>query len=247
VLPRYDDSSIANAPRTDTLLDRHPSIDLLSRRGLIGVATVSPVNPGNFSGSCTAWPTAHVSTAQGPPPDWSVGFISGHAQALPMDSMAALSAADSSVRAADIARVASALPNDTAPAFRGLPFAVRDAHRFTLPSGDTIIAAEVVRRLNLEANPSEEHLLIIMERDTIPGHNGAPPPYVAAYSERTSGPEDDVEMAEVLAAAILGHGPHPIAALIVGRDYGDGSSYSLIERMAPRQWRAQWNSAYVGC
>jgi hypothetical protein len=247
VLPRYDDSTIAQAPRTDTLLDRRPSVDLLSRRGLVGVATVSPVTPGNFTGSCTTWQTAHVSTTDGPPADWSVGFISGHAQALPMDSMSALSQADSSVRAADVARVAAALPNDTAPSFHGLPFALRDAHRFILPSGDTVIAAEVVRRLNIEANPSEEHLLVIMERDTIPGHNGGPPPFIAAYSERTSGPEDDVESAEVLAAAILGRGAHAITALIIGRDYGDGSSYTLVQRVAPRQWRELWNSAYVGC
>jgi len=164
-----------------------------------------------------------------------------------MDSMAALSSSDSGLRAADVARVAAALPNDTAPAFRGLAFVVRDAHRFTLPAGDTIIVAEVVRRLNQEANPAEEHLLVVMERDALPGHNGAPPPWIAAYSERTSGPEDDVEAAEVLTAVILGHAPSGVAAIVVGRDYGDGSSYSLIQRVTPRLWRLQWNSAYVGC
>ena len=74
-----------------------------------------------------------------------------------------------------------------------------------------------------------------------------PPPWIAAYSERTSGPEDDVEAAEVLTAVTLGHPPAAISAIIIGRDYGDGSSYSLIQRVAPRQWRLQWNSAYVGC
>lgn len=247
ILPRYTDSSIADAPRTDTLLDHHPNVDLFTRRGLAASATLSPSSPGNFSGSCTTWPTAHVSAGGGPPPEWSVGFIAGHATAMPMDSMGALAGTDSATRAADVARVASALPNDTAAAFRGLAFVVRDAHRFTLPSGDTVIAAEVVRRLNQEANPAEEHLLVVMERDTIPGPNGAPPPWIAAYSERTSGPEDDVEAAEVLAAVILGHGPSALRAIIVGRDYGDGSSYSLIQRVAPRQWRLVWNSAYVGC
>ena len=175
-------------------------MDLFSRRGLAGAAVLASAAAGNFTGTCTAWPTATVTTAEGPPPDWSVGFQSGHATALPMDSMMGLPSADSARRAAAIARAASALPDDTAAAFRGLPFAVRDAHQFILPSGDTVLAAEVVRRLNQEASPQEEHLLIVLERDTLAGPGGAPPPFVVAYSERTSGPEDDVESSEMLAA-----------------------------------------------
>jgi hypothetical protein len=247
VLPRYTDSTLGDAPATDSVLARRPRVDLFARRGAVGPATLTPGAAGNFSGSCTAWPTARVTTPQGAPPDWSVAFVGGHAVALPMDSVAALSSADSARRAAAVAHAASALPNDTAAAFRGLPFAIRDAHRFTLPSGDTVIAAEVVRRLNQEANPQEEHLIVILERDTVAGPNGAPPPYVAAYSERTSGPEDDVETSEVLAGVVLGRGAHATPALVIGHDYGDGSSYTLLQRTAPRRWRARWNSAYVGC
>jgi hypothetical protein len=247
ILPRYTDSTLSDAPTTDSVLARKPRVDLFARRGAVGPATLTPDAAGNFSGSCTAWPTAHVTTPQGPPPDWSVAFVGGHAAPLPMDSVAALSSADSARRAAAIAHAASALPNDTAAAFRGLPFAIRDAHRFTLPSGDTVIAAEVVRRLNQEANPQEEHLIMILERDTVAGPNGARPPYVAAYSERTSGPEEDVETSEVLAAVVLGRRAHATPAVVIGRDYGDGSSYTLLERTGPRRWRARWNSAYVGC
>ena len=249
VLPTYNDSTIGDAPTTDSVVSRHPHVDLFARRGSIGSATLSEGAAGNFSGSCTAWPTAHVMTPQGAPPDWSVSFEAGRATALPMDSITAVSSADSARRAAAIVRVAASLPNDTAAAFRGVPYAVRDAHQFVLssPSRDTVLAAEVVRRLNQEANPQEEHLLIVLERDTLPGPGGAPPPYVAAYSERTSGAEDDVEATEVLAAVMLGRAPRQMPAIIVGRDYGDGSSYSLIGRVGPRRWRARWNSAYVGC
>ena len=128
-----------------------------------------------------------------------------------------------------------------------MPFSLRDAHQFTLPSGDTVIAAEVVRRLNQEANPEEEHILIIMERDTVPGPNGGPPQFIAAYSERTSGSEDDVETDEVLAGVLLGHGPRVTPTIVLDRDYGDGNAYTLIQRTAPRQWRPRWSSAYVGC
>jgi hypothetical protein len=247
IMPRYTDSTVADAPSSDSVLGQHPRVDLFSRRGLAGAAALGAAASGNFTGTCTAWPTATVTTAQGPPPDWSVGFMSGHATALPMDSMMGLPSVDSARRAAAIARAASALPGDTAAAFRGLPFAVRDAHQFTLPTGDTVLAAEVVRRLNQEASPQEEHLLIVLERDTLAAPGGGPPPFVVAYSERTSGPEDDVESSEMLAAVVLGRAPRQHPAIIISRDYGDGSSYTLLERMAPRRWRARWNSAYVGC
>lgn len=247
VLPRYTDSTLADAPANDSTVDHHARADLFTRHGVAGTATLATGVAGNFTGSCTAWPTAHLVTPGGPPPDWSVGFIAGHATSLPMDSMIGLAAVDSARRAAAIAHAASALPNDTAAAFRGLPFAVRDAHQFTLPSGDTVLAAEVVRRLNQEASPQEEHLLMVLERDTLPGPGGAAPPYIVAYSERVSGPEDDVESSEMLAAILLGRGPRQHPAIVISRDYGDGSSYTLLERVAPRRWRARWNSAYVGC
>lgn len=247
IMPRYTDSTVADAPSSDSALGPHPRVDLFSRRGLAGAAVLAAAAGGNFTGTCTAWPTATVTTAQGPPPDWSVGFMSGHATALPMDSMMGLPSVDSARRAAAIARAASALPGDTAAAFRGLPFAVRDAHQFILPTGDTVLAAEVVRRLNQEASPQEEHLLIVLERDTLPAPGGGPPPFVVAYSERASGPEDDVESSEMLAAVVLGRAPRQHPAIIISRDYGDGSSYTLLERLAPRRWRARWNSAYVGC
>ena len=247
VMPRFTDSTVVEAPATDTALARHPEVELFARKGLVGTAKLSSQADGNFSSSCTTWPTAHVNTVGGPPPDWSVAFATGHATALPMDSVPVLSQTDSAKRAAEVARVASALPNDTAQSFRGIPFSLRDAHRFVLPSGDTVIAAEVVRRLNQEANPEEEHIFILMERDTVRATPGTPPAYIAVYSERTSGAEDDVETDEVLAGVLLGRGSKVIPTIVLARDYGDGNSYTLIQRTGPRQWRARWSSAYVGC
>jgi len=66
----------------------------------------------------------------------------------------------------------------------------------------------------------------------------------------------------VLAAVILGaNAPPPpkrlfhaavparpgILTIVLGRDYGDGNSYTLIQRVGARMWRATWSSAYVGC
>ena len=36
-------------------------------------------------------------------------------------------------------------------------------------------------------------------------------------------------------------------AIVLIRDYGDGSAYALLTRNAAGQWRLAWNSAYAGC
>jgi hypothetical protein len=253
VLPHYTDSTLSNAPSPDAGLSRGLTVDLFARNGVVGSAVLTAGAPGSYSGSCTSWPTAVVvlraaprsgASAAGPPPNWAVAFVTGHAVSLPMDSTAMLLPIDSARRAADVVRVASALRGDTAAAFRGLPFTVRDAHRFVLPDGTEGIAAELIRRINEEANPREQHILLVTERDTTPSVGG-PPPYVASYVERASGPEDDVEASEVLAGVLLG--PRRIATIVVGRDDGDGGSYTLLTRAARGRWVATWNSAYTGC
>jgi hypothetical protein len=243
VFPHYTDSTLADVSKLDTGVVRRGHADLFSRAGAAGQADVIPTSAGSLGGDCTAWPTARVQSldrgSEGVPAAWTVGFLGGKAVAIPMDSMQVLSPIDSARRAAEVARVASSLPNDTSAAVRGLPFAVRSASRMILDEGDTAIVAEVVRQLNQEANPQEEHIFVIAERDSVTGK------WVAAYSERVSGPEDDVESAEVLAAVRLG--PRRLPTIVVSRDYGDGGAYTLIERVGPASWRVRWNSAYTGC
>jgi hypothetical protein len=133
------------------------------------------------------------------------------------------------------------LPNDTATAFKGLPFELQRAGRFSIAPGIDGIAAVLVRHVNEEANPREEHIFLIAERDS----TRPPPSWVAAYSERESGGEDDLETNEVLAVVRLGSARTP--TVVLSRDYGDGGVYSLIERTGPGQWRLRWSSAYTGC
>ena len=198
---------------------------------------------GNFTGTCTAWPTATVTR---PRDHRLIGRLVhvGHATALPMDSIVGW-------RASIPPAGPPPLPARHRPCrtngggVPGVAFAVRDAHQFILPSGDTVLAAEVVRRLNQEASPGGAP----PDRARAgyrAGPGGAPPAYVVAYSERMSGLEDDVESSNARRGQ-LRHPPRQFPAIIVSRDYGDGSSYTLLERIAPRRWRARWNSAYVVC
>jgi hypothetical protein len=243
VFPHFNDSTLGTVTALGTGPVNGAHVDLFARGGPVGQAIVTIATTGTLTGDCTAWPTAHVKSldpgSAGVPAAWTVGFLVGHAMSIPMDSLATLAQTDSARRAAEIALVASTLPNDTASAFRGLPFVVRSAGRLALDNGETALAAEVVRTVNEEANPREEHILLVAEHDSATGKP------VAAYFERVSGPEDAVESSEVLAAVRLG--PRRIPTIVIGRDYGDGGAYTLIERVGRARWRVRWNSAYTGC
>jgi hypothetical protein len=217
-------------------------VDLFTRAGSAGTAALSsaPARPPHEE-ECTSWPTAHVAPSAAAAAPWTVGFLAGRATAIPLDSVETLPQPDSARLVADVARLASALPNDTAPSFRGLPFVVLAARRFSPAPGVQAIVAEVSRKVNQEARPREERILLVAERDSaVPAL-----PWVAAYSERVSDNEETVEASDVLAAVALG--PSHTPTLVIGREYGEGFSYALIERVGPKRWRLRWSSAYAGC
>lgn len=245
IFPHFTDSTLGTVSKLDTGGIAHGKADLFARGGLIGTAVIVPKTAGVLGGECTAWPTAQVRALDratgGVPGPWTVGFVTGHAVAVTMDSIPMLTPADSTIRTSDIARLAATLPNDTSPSFHGLPFEVQRAGRFSIAPGIDGMAAVLVRHVNEEANPREEHIFLIAERDS----THQPPAWVAAYSERASGSEDDLETDEVLAIVRLGPGRTP--TVVLSRDSGDGGVYSLIERGAPVQWRLRWSSAYTGC
>ncbi len=249
VFPHYTDSTLGTVSALDTGVVSQARADLFARGGAVGAASIVPTSAGVLGGDCTAWPSGRVRaldrTAGGVPGPWTVGFVAGHATAIAMDSVPMLSPADSARRAAEITRLAAALPNDTAVSFRGVPYEIQHANRFPVAPGIDALVAVLVRHLNEEASPREEHILLIAERDSAHPPAAGPVSYVAAYSERASGSEDDVESSDALAAVRLGPGRAP--SLVVGRDYGDGGAYTLIERAGPGHWRVRWNSAYTGC
>lgn len=220
-------------------------LDLFSRAGRVGGAVVTSVDtlPGaaadttpSADDACTAWPAASL-RFEGAPPPWGVAFPAGRATAVSMDSVDAWPVADSSRAVATVARIASALPGDTATEFRGLPFNVTDLWR--LRHGDSeILVAKVLRRIGQEANPREQHLLLVLERDVSGG-------YAPTFVERTSGHEETVETFDVLAAVAIG--PARTLTLVLSRDTDAGGVFVLLERTGARAWRARWTSAYAGC
>jgi hypothetical protein len=246
VFPQYTDSTLTAGSSFATAPLAGDTVELFGPGGRGGRATLADptgAGAGNGAGAdaCIGWPQARIVPSQEPLSPWRAAFLAGHARALPLDSTIERAGPDSARLAADVARLSSALPQEDASPFRGLPFVVRDMRRFAL-DGTQVLVADVVRRVNQEAQQQMEHTLLVAERPA--GRPGAS--WTTAYHERTTGPEETLEMSEVLAAVLLGQAQRP--TLVVGRDYGDGGmAYSLVERTGPARWRLRWSSAYSGC
>jgi hypothetical protein len=220
------------------------TVELFGRTGRIGTGVLGAADEVSTTDgeSCTAWPSLSLSaSAQASGASWTIALDAGRSVAIPLDSVDIQSGIDSARMTAEVSRLASILPNDTVAVFRGLPFAVRTIRRFSPVPGVSALVAEVVRKVNQEANPREERILIVAERDS--GRTSGR--YAVAYSERASGTEEDVETTDVLAA--LGLGPSRTPTLVLRREYFEGSAYALLERTGPKSWRVRWTSAYAGC
>ena len=158
---------------------------------------------------------------------------------LALDSIEAFSSADSMSVTAEMARLASALPSASDSAFQGLPFAVRKAYR-VISSQPPLLIGDIVRKINEEANPREEHILLIAEKTST-----SSPPYQTVFHSRATGSEEQVRTTELLAAGRLVHGGQIF--LVVSFGYENGNRVVLIERSSNSQWRITWRSAYTGC
>ncbi len=116
---------------------------------------------------------------------------------------------------------------------------IRAAHLFTPPAGRATVIAEIVRRVNVEANPREETLLLIAERETPTAE------WRVGYSERASGDEVNVERATPLAAVSLR--PQGLPTVVIERTGADWVTYAFIQRSGDGVWQESWESAHSGC
>ena len=155
---------------------------------------------------------------------------------IPLDSLENAGPADSLAITTELARLASALPASTDSAFQGLPFSVRKAYR----SENGGLVGDIVRKINEEANPREEHLLLIAEPN--PSDRAH---YVTVFHSRAAGSEEVVRTSDVLAAVQFIRNKR--VALIVSFEYENGNRVALIERISNGNWKVTWRSAYAGC
>ena len=242
IAPRYTDPGALDSLQPEPTQFRSLQVDLFAGGKKVGVARIDSTVGSSRTDSCRTWPIARLALAprDTSAPPWNVAFETGHATEVAIDSIEALPSADSARLAADIARIASALPGDTSAAFRGLPFVVNKAWRARIPGGPTVLTAVVVRNVNQEANPRQERILLIAERDS----GTTTPRFTPRYTERKVGLEETLETTDPISIVLLGTNRHP--TVVVARDAGNGLSYALIERIAG-QWQRRWASIYAGC
>ena len=244
VFPEYSDSTVPDTLQLDASPLRGDFVQLIGRSGKLDSVLVMSAGIKQWAGDeCVEWPTATLGVGKDSTPTagWTVGFVQPHVVPIPLDSLAGLPSPDSARLAADITRLASALPDDTTHTFRGIPFAVRYAYEFQPVPGVQAIIADLVRRLNQEASPLEEHTILIAER----ANDSSDTPYHVAYHERTGGSEETIETTEVLAAVRFASPSR--TALVLFREGPDSGAYALLERSADGQWRLRWTSVHTGC
>ena len=237
VMPNETDSSLAQKKTFQLDALANTPVDLFNAAGAAGSSSIA-VNSQQLPGEgCLVWPAARLITK--PSSSWSVGFPAGHAKSIQIDSVEKLGHADSVSITTELVKQASALSMSGDPVFRGLPFIVRKAYRLSM--GDTVaLIGSIVRKINEEANPREEHLLVVVERN-----GGADSPYAVTYQNRTAGAEADVRTNAILAAVRFVKANTP--AIVLSFEYDDGGQIALLERVGGRAWKITWRSAYTGC
>lgn len=182
-----------------------------------------------------------VDGAIDPSPDrgWGVGFVGGALGPVPVDSLAGIARSDSARLATIVFRLVSTVPNAAGGRFAGLPFALVDMWRVPLTDGRTAIVATTRRQINQEDSPLEERTLLVAELDSAAGATPA-----LVWSSRSTGPEETVEGSELLAAVRV---PSGALDLVFSHDFGDQTSYSIVERAGGRQWKLRWISRRFSC
>lgn len=214
-------------------------IELFSRGALLGEARLSVERATNIDSGCTAWPVARLTGADGSlPRGWTAAFAKGKLTLVPLDSIEGLNTKDSAALAANIARLASSLPDDTVATFRGLPFVVLRAYRGE-GGGNAFVVTTLVRRVNQEDAPREERLVMVID-----GDRSAPATWKIGWHERAAGREDELVVSEPLMAFQLAGQTR--THLLFGRDDGEALSAAMLVRQGGL-WRVMWESALAGC
>lgn len=240
VLGSFDSSVELDSARFDLGAITNADFDLLLSGRRVGPARAGSIIPPESADECVAWP--HVSIDAPPdsqPGSWTVGVLRGRFTPIEPDSIAGQSRRDSLRLTMEITRIASAAPGDTVESLKGIPYVVRRGYLINLTGYPSIVLAEVTRSLNQEASPTQEHMLLIVEREPSTSR------YKLVYVERNSGTEESLESTELLTAGIVRGASQP--SILLARYMGDGVAYSLLERLEDGDWRLRWTSAYAGC
>lgn len=210
------DASVGGATRLALL---SPSGDTV--RAQAGLSTADSLHCGDA-------PVARLTRTA--PPNWSVGIASRDARPMRSDSLDALGA-DSTFMASEMARLASAAWSDGRGRFAGIPFTLSTLRRSKL-GGREVVAAQLVRRLNQEADPGEEHTFVIAERDA----SQPATRFEVVHAGRSEGTDDSAEHFELVAALQASNATY----FVITRDRPASTTIEILERTDAGGWRVRW-------
>ena len=210
------------------------SLELLDGAQAVGIGRVSGLR---YDSTCAGWPTASVAV-EAASPAWRLAFPPGRVEGVAFDSLPLLSGADSADRTRSGALTASKVPDDTVIAFRGRPFIVRQASRFSMDIDTIGTLYDVVRLVAQEANPLQEQILIIAEESS----TGEAEP---VFFRREIGAEESMGSIELL--GVLRVKASGRLALLVRREREAGFVLEWIERSTRGKWYVRWRAAVDGC
>jgi hypothetical protein len=236
VLPGMTDSTLAATSQFELRGIDSIGVDLFNPHGVVGSTVLRVASQRPDASGCVNWPSGNLTSAI--PAGWRIGLEKGRASGLALDSLAAMDSQDSARFVTEVLAAASTLGTTSDSAFRGLPFSVRRGYRIAL-SPSPVIVAEVVRKINEEANPREEHTLFLAEQEAGGGS------YRLKFSKRSAGREETLEASDVLAAVRLKRTNHPV--IVITFEYEDGGKVGLLEKFSDGSWSMRWRSAYTGC
>jgi hypothetical protein len=234
VNPAYGDAEVLDTLTAATWNVEGKELAMLDGGQVVGIGRVIGLR---YDSTCAGWPTAQL-VAVTTPPAWRVAFPEAAVEGVPFDSLPVLSSADSAARARAGALAASRLPDDTVSAFRGRPFIVRQASRFSIGSDTIGTMFEVVRLVPQEANPLQEQILIITEE-------GGSRPAENVFHRREIGAEESMGSIELLAVLRIKAGGR--LAILVRRERETGFVLEWIERSPRGRWVVRWRSATDSC
>lgn len=235
VNPAYGDTQALDTLTAAEWNVEGSSLVLLDGAQIVGTGRITGFH---YDSTCAGWPTATLVSETAPSAPWRVAFPEGRVEGLPFDSLPALTSADSAERARAGALAASRLPDDTIAAFRGRPFAVRQAHRVTIAADTIVTVFEVVRLVAQEANPLQEQLFIVTEES--PARELA-----GVFHRREVGAEENMGSVELLGAVRVRSSGR--IALLVRRERESGLTFEWIERTPRGAWVVRWRSAIDSC
>ena len=174
VVPELGDRRFADSALSVRVGDSIP-LALLGHPGKIADAYLRVADAESGTGPCVTWPAVEVTATNllrgRQSAAWRVGFERDSVTPAGVDSLGGMNAADSTQLTNAIHSILRDAPALSDSTLRGIPFSILRAYRLAA-NGRSIVVAELARKSGAEADPREQRLFVVGERDPVRHYAG---------------------------------------------------------------------------